>query len=246
MSFISGLQDSDASSIDSGHQMAEWQPEQITLVVMGPTGVGKSALVQRYKTASLTTLLESTIEEDHCKYIKLNGSQVQLKIKDTGGSEDWYKGRHLAWFQAGNDPSDPFGSAAFLFVFALDNKQSFDRLQELHKEFLKAHPEHPPPSVLVANKADLDRSEWAVAEHEVEALHKQWTNCRRVIFTSALSSLHVDKAFEAAALGVHERRRQQGQTEEQQLQPRIISNDRHRALCSIRVIRRCAGACLIQ
>lgn len=230
MSFISGLQDSDTSSTASGHQMAEWQPEQMTLVVMGPTGVGKSALVQRYETANLATVLDSTLEEDHCKHIKLNGSQVQLTIKDTGGSEDFYKGRHLAWFQAGK---------AFLFVFALDNKQTFNRLQELLQEFLKAHPEDPPPSVLVANKADLDRSEWAVTEHEVEALRKQWTNCRKVIFASALSNTAVEEAFETAALAVHERRRQQGQPEEQQVQPRFSNRWQL-------VLKNCANACLIQ
>merc|ERR1712205_97834 len=65
----------------------------------------------------------------------------------------------------------------------------------------------PPPSVLVANKADIDETKWVVTEKEVHKLKANWQNCYDVVFTSAATSRNVSDAFESLCLAVRARRR---------------------------------------
>ncbi|CAE8586727.1 unnamed protein product [Polarella glacialis] len=183
------------SSHTSGPQLAVLTPERYALVVMGRSGVGKSALTLRYTRDELVREHDPTIEDLHLKHISVDGSPVCLEILDTAGQET-YSALHRSWMQHGK---------GFLFVFSLLDRQSFDGLQGFRDELLSLYPDGPPPSVLVANKADMDEKLWAVGEDEVSCLQAQWPNCRQVVYTSAVSRRGLVEAFEPLCAAVKDR-----------------------------------------
>eukprot|EP00931_Biecheleriopsis_adriatica_P027875 TRINITY_DN16680_c0_g1_i1.p1 TRINITY_DN16680_c0_g1~~TRINITY_DN16680_c0_g1_i1.p1 ORF type:complete len:245 (+),score=56.51 TRINITY_DN16680_c0_g1_i1:66-800(+) len=186
---------SGSSSIISGPQLAERQTQRFPLCVMGRSGVGKSALTLRYAREEVVREHEPTIEDLHLKYTKVGGSPACLEILDTAGQET-YSTLHRSWLQHGK---------GFIFVFSLVDRQTFDGLQTFKDELLEAYRDDPPPSVIVANKADIDASQWVVSEDEMSSLRLQWPRCLQVVQTSALNGANVAEAFEVVCLAVKER-----------------------------------------
>merc|ERR1712228_670163 len=62
----------------------------------------------------------------------------------------------------------------------------------------------PPPSVLVANKADVDSVQWVVGTDEVQKMKANWRNCMEVFYTSAKSSRDIANAFDGLCMAVRE------------------------------------------
>merc|ERR1711879_1063236 len=85
----------------------------------------------------------------------------------------------------------------FLFVFSLVDRQTFAELGEFYDELMDLYNDDPPPSVLVANKADIDSRQWVIGTEEVQRMKENWTNCKEVFYTSARSNRDVSDAFEA-------------------------------------------------
>jgi GTPase KRas protein len=162
---------------------------------MGRSGVGKTAITLRYTRDRFVQEYDPTIEDLHLKYTAVGGTAVSLEILDTAGQEA-YSALRRSWMQHG---------AGFLFVFSVVDRQTFDELRAFYDELMDLYNNDPPPSVLVANKADLDSDEWAVTEDEVRRLKVNWRNCTEVVFVSAKSNRNVEKAFDALCLSVQER-----------------------------------------
>lgn len=172
------------------HLLSE-SPERLTLAVMGLSSAGKTALCQRYVKGSFETEQEPTIEDVHRKEAALPGGvRACLSILDTAGQEA-YSVLRRSWMQH---------SAGFLFVFSLVDRRTFEELWAFREELLDLYHDNPPPSILVANKADLNASEWAVSHEEAWDLQSRWPNCLRVVHASALSGDNVVEAFEPLCL----------------------------------------------
>lgn len=169
--------------------------ERYTVAVMGRSNVGKSAIAIRYTRDRFVQDYDPTIEDTYLKDIVLDGTPACLEILDTAGQEI-YSALRRSWMQHG---------AGFLFVFSLVDRQTFDELTAFHDELMDLYHDDPPPSVLVANKADIDRGEWAVLPEEVVRLRANWRNCMEVVYTSARSGRNIADAFERLSVAVRER-----------------------------------------
>jgi len=182
----------------AGPQLAVRTPERFMLVVMGRSRVGKTAITIRYTSAAFVQQYDPTIEDTHLKQTTIGNVPVCLEILDTAG-EETYSSLRRSWMQNGG------GDAGFMFVFSLVERQTFDELITFHDELMDLYQDDPPPSVLVANKSDIDAEEWAVTAEEVSRLQSRWRNCTQVIYTSASSGSNVAEAFEPLCIAVRER-----------------------------------------
>merc|ERR1711972_170679 len=112
-----------------------------------------------------------------------------------------YSALRRGWMQANQSRKE----GGFLFVFSLVDRQTFDELRSFKEELMDLYHNDPPPSVLVANKADIESQSWVVAEDEIHQLRGSWQNCQKVVYTSARSDHNVNDAFESLCLAIRER-----------------------------------------
>merc|ERR1719183_3388159 len=133
---------------------------------MGRASVGKSAITLRYIEDRFVPDYDPTIEDMHKKEITIDGVPVVLEILDTAGQES-YSGLRKNWYERGS---------GFLFIFSLIDRQTFDELTDFQDELMDLYSDDPPPSVLLANKADYPEQEWVVSADEVTRL-KETCQC---------------------------------------------------------------------
>jgi len=237
------LEDNRSSQQSFGHgpQMAVRSPERYTLVVMGRARVGKTAITIRYTSANFVQVYDPTIEDTHLKHTSVAGAPACLEILDTAG-DDAYRPLRRSWMSNSD--------AGFLFVFSLVDRQTFDELEAFRDELMDLYHDDPPPSVLVANKADIDRGQWAVSEAEVMLLREHWRNCGQVVYTSASSGHNVAEAFEPLCAAVRERtlRRRRAAREREAAahhQALVASGSRCRCSHCRHRLAQCVGACVL-
>merc|ERR1712098_638669 len=104
-----------------------------------------------------------------------------LEILDTAGEENYHALR-AAWMRE---------REGFIFVFSLIDRQTFDELNAFYDELMETFDAAPPPSIILANKADVEEADWVVKPEETEELRKSWKNCVDVLYTSALSNQNI-------------------------------------------------------
>ncbi|KAK8038402.1 GTP-binding protein RAB5 [Apiospora phragmitis] len=117
-------------------------PPDISLVLLGDSGVGKSTLVARCENRKPERTYDPTIEDTY--HFTLKGG-VTLEIKDTAGVDSYPSLRDKA-IQEGN---------YFVLVFDVRNKGSFDYLKPIAANIRSQHGIKP-PILFVGNRANGD------------------------------------------------------------------------------------------
>lgn len=213
--------------------MAIRTSDRYTLAVMGRAGVGKSAITLRYTRNRFVEDYDPTIEDLHLKHATVAGTPACLEILDTAGQET-YSALRRSWMQK---------ACGFLFIFSLIDRQTFDELSTFQDELMDLFDDDPPPSVLVANKSDIDRSEWRVQDEEVRLLKESWKNCQEVVYTSAKTNKNIADAFERLCLSVRERAARIEQKETARSTQRAAEAEAAGGKC---FLQQCVQSCTIQ
>lgn len=119
----------------------------MTLYVLGSGGVGKSALTLRLVNDHFVEDYDPTIEDSYRKPIVVDDVRVLLTIVDTAGQEEYATMRDHA-LRSGD---------AYLLVYAIDDRNSFDEAKHLYQDLLLARDgtSSTPPVVFAGNKVDL-------------------------------------------------------------------------------------------
>jgi len=134
------------------------QPASVKLILVGNFGVGKTAITKRFVDNTFSDAPSSDTVDQYLKDVKLGGRDLQLKLGDTAGGE---KFRTLT--------SSYFRNAdVVLLVFDLTNQESYDDIENSHKEATYYAPSA--IKVLVGNKADLPR---VISRDQANALAKK-------------------------------------------------------------------------
>ena len=118
----------------------------IKVVTLGETGVGKTALVDRFVHDKFEEKYKPTIGIDiFLKRITLDDKKVQLQIWDIGGQEHFRMVRR----------NYLLGAAGAIFVYDLTKPHTFEKLVDWDKELVDVLRKEKVPYILIGNKLDL-------------------------------------------------------------------------------------------
>ena len=162
------------------------------IVVVGASGVGKTALVQRLTDDVFTGESQTTIGVEFKTYpLSVGEDQVKLNIWDTAGQEK-FRSVSKAYFR---------NACGAILVFAINDHVSFDDLTRWLND-LQGLALPNAQILLVGNKKDLD-SQRVVAASEAEAFAIR--HGMEYLETSAQDATNVTEAFVRLAGAIHEK-----------------------------------------
>ena len=154
------------------------------IITLGESGVGKSSIIKRFIENKFEDNLFSTIGMDFTfkEIILENNVTIKLKIMDTSGQE---KFRSLSKSYYKN-------ADGVFFVFALNNKDSFNKLDEWIKSFNENYILNPDiPKYLVGNKNDLSCKD--IDKDSIEKFSSLYN--MKYYETSAKENTNIDAIF---------------------------------------------------
>ena len=160
--------------------------EQIFKVItLGDSGVGKTSIITRFTS---DTFKEHPISNSgnvfYFKDVVLkDGTKIKLKLIDTAGQEK-YRAMAKSYYK---------NAQGILFVFAYDNKKSFDHMEKWLESYKdNVSDQEGIPLFLIGNKCDVENKE--IKDDLIEGLKKR-TNIQDYIKVSAKSNIGIDELF---------------------------------------------------
>jgi len=151
------------------------------LVVVGPGGVGKSAITIQFIQSYFVTDYDPTIEDSYTKQCLIDDRVAKLDILDTAGQEEFSAMREQ-YMRSGE---------GFLLVFSLNDRGSFEEIYKFHKSVLRVKDRDVFPILVVGNKSDLPNRQ--VSQADIENMAKQLKT--PYIECSAKHRINIDEAF---------------------------------------------------
>jgi small GTP-binding protein len=159
-------------------------------IIIGSSGVGKTAILKRLVEDSFSNDSQSTIGvEFDSTIIEIDGQQVKLQIWDTAGQER-FRSIAKAYFR---------NAVGVLLLFDICERKTFD---EVNIWLTDVHALCDPTAVvlLIGNKGDLSQNRAVtLGEAEQFADHHHLT----YLETSALTGTNVREAFENVATQIY-------------------------------------------
>ncbi|CAL2040879.1 unnamed protein product [Caenorhabditis brenneri] len=153
------------------------------IVLVGDMGVGKTCVVQRFRSGNFVDRQGTTIGVDFTmKTLNIDGKRVKLQIWDTGGQER-FRTITQSYYRSAN---------GIVLCYDMTCKQSFGSLQRWIDDVSK----FAAPNVvklLIGTKCDLE-DQRAVEADEAEMLQRA-NGMFTMLETSAKNDINVDNAF---------------------------------------------------
>lgn len=166
---------------------------QIKLLMIGDSGVGKTALLLRYANDSFSSTFITTIGIDFkIKHIDLDGKRIKLQIWDTAGQER-FRTITTSYFR---------GAQGILLVYDVTDRRSFESVRGWMTQ-IQQHADSSVDLMLLGNKCDVEDGR-VVSVEEGRRLAKEFGNIP-FFETSAKSAINVADAFIAVARAVKDR-----------------------------------------
>ena len=162
------------------------------ILLIGNSGVGKSALIMRFADDIFHTSFASTIGVDFkLRTVEIDGQKIKLQIWDTAGQER-FRTVTNAYFR---------GSHGIILVYDITKSSSFESLDAWIQELNKSAPVNS-LRLIVGNKCDLEDQREVSREQAMEYSKK---NGIHYMETSAKESTNVNDAFLYIAHEIKER-----------------------------------------
>ena len=162
----------------------------LKVIILGESGVGKTALLHRYVHGKFIEEHKATIGADFVtQEIKIDDKIITLQMWDTAGQER-FQSLGNAFYR---------GADACILVYDITNDNSFGKIDEWRTNFLiQASPDNEAkfPFLLLGNKCDLQDSR-NVSSQKGESYATQ--NSMIFYETSALSGTMVQEAIKKIA-----------------------------------------------
>ena len=154
------------------------------IITLGNSGVGKTSIIKRYVFNQFDQSAISSIGVIFSfKDVLIGGDEnkkVKLKLIDTAGEEK-YRSLSKTYYK---------NAEAVLFVFALNNEESFAEITNWLKTFKENSNSIEIPKYLIGNKADLER---VINKEQIEECSQN--NNLKYIETSAKDNQNIDDLF---------------------------------------------------
>ena len=117
------------------------------IITLGDSGVGKTSIINRYVKNIFNDNNPSTVGVSFAiKELYINKQKIRLKLIDTCGQER-YKALTNAYLK---------NTDVCFFIFALNDRDSFDNIKMWMDLFYQNHKINEIPSILIGNKSDLE------------------------------------------------------------------------------------------
>uniref|UniRef100_V9LCY8 small monomeric GTPase n=1 Tax=Callorhinchus milii TaxID=7868 RepID=V9LCY8_CALMI len=156
------------------------------IVLIGDAGVGKTCVVQRFKSGIFVERQGNTIGVDFTmRTLDIQGKRVKLQIWDTAGQERFRSVTHAYYRDA----------QALLLLYDITSKTSFDNIRAWLTE-IHEYAQQNVVIMLLGNKADMT-GERVIKREEGEKLAREYGV--PFIETSAKTGINVELAFMAVA-----------------------------------------------
>ena len=161
--------------------------KRLRICVLGKTMVGKTCLINRFLNGKYQTEHDRTIEENYSKYLKIKEEDCILEITDTGGLDEYLSSLDI-WIN---------NSDAFLLVYSINDKDSFDGIKMRYENILKFKKTKKFCALVVGNKTDLekgdDKEERKVNKEDVDKFCQE--NNLKCIEVSAKNNDNINDIF---------------------------------------------------
>jgi small GTP-binding protein len=152
------------------------------ILVFGDRGVGKSAITIQFVQGYFIPDYDPTIEDFYYRSLQVDDHAVPLAIFDTAGADDFLPVR----------TSYIRHSEGFMMIYAIDDRMSFDHLEQFHRDIVMVSGTTHVPLVICGNKCDLEEKR-VVSRAEGEQLAARWEGMYWE--TSALANINIEEAF---------------------------------------------------
>jgi Ras-related protein Rab-8A len=160
----------------------------VKLLLIGDSGVGKSCILLRYCDNEFTTSFITTIGIDFkVKTVTVGDKRLKLQIWDTAGQER-FKTICTAYYR---------GAQGIFLTFDVSDRKSFENVKNWGRQ-IKDNAQENVVRVLLANKADIPKDEWAISEEEGKQLAASLGDIS-IVETSAKEGVGVEEAFKIMA-----------------------------------------------
>ena len=171
------------------------------IITLGNAGVGKTSIIRSYLGYIFESNNLSTIGLDFARkeIILKNKEKIHFQLMDTSGQEK-YKSLASSYLKHAD---------GVLFVFALNNKLSFEQITGWIKLFEEEHfGKDNIPKYLVGNKCDLEND----IKVEEDLINDFINNKKDMIYfqTSAKDNINIEKVFQEMAEKLYEEDKKSG------------------------------------
>jgi len=154
------------------------------IVVIGDCSIGKTSIVQRFKSGSFTERYTNTIGVDFAmKTVIVDGKKVKLQIWDTAGQER-FRTITQSYYRSAN---------GVVLVYDITKRSSFLNLQRWIEEVRRFTASNV-PWILIGNKCDME-SLREVERAEAVAMAELIPEVLLVLETSAKENTNVEECF---------------------------------------------------
>eukprot|EP01089_Gocevia_fonbrunei_P018031 TRINITY_DN601_c0_g1_i1.p1 TRINITY_DN601_c0_g1~~TRINITY_DN601_c0_g1_i1.p1 ORF type:complete len:191 (-),score=30.49 TRINITY_DN601_c0_g1_i1:95-667(-) len=152
------------------------------VIVVGPGGVGKSALTLQFMYGDFVEEYDPTSADSYRKKLTVDGEVTQLDILDTAGQEE-YAAMRDNYYRTGE---------GFLCVYSITMEDSWKQLKTFHEQILRVTENEHIPFFVCGNKCDLEDKR-QVSKEQGEDLAKLFHG--PFLETSAKTCTNVTEAF---------------------------------------------------
>jgi len=158
----------------------------VKIIIIGESGVGKTALLHQYVTGNFIQEHKSTIGADfHTSELSIESKTITLQIWDTAGQER-FQSLGNAFYR---------GADACILVYAIDDDKSFQAIEEWKQKFINQAGIDSPteyPFLLLGNKSDLNQRR-TVSQQQGQQYAT--TNSMAFFETSAYNGNNIEEAI---------------------------------------------------
>eukprot|EP00483_Globobulimina_turgida_P000667 UN00667 len=161
----------------------------LKIIILGESGVGKTALLHKYVMNKFIEEHKATIGADFLtKDITIGDKLITLQIWDTAGQER-FQSLGNAFYR---------GADCCVLVYDMTNQQTFQKIDEWKTNFLEQSGTETPdkfPFLLLGNKYDLSSNQRQVTVNDA----KDYAQQNNMIFyeTSAVNGHNIEQAIRA-------------------------------------------------
>ena len=198
--------------------MEKKEIKTFNVITLGDSGVGKTSIINRYVKNKFNDNITSTLGLNFSyKEIKFNNNgKIILKLVDTAGQE-----KYRAWTKSYYKNVD-----VALFIFSLEEKESFDKINDWMESLKNNNNKEGILKYLVGTKNDL---EIKVEQSLIDKFVKE--NTIPYMSTSAKDNKNIDELFEEIGNKLYENFQDGGDKGQTKLKIEVIKKQKASNCC---------------